>query len=283
MRPEVKERIAQALHAQQKAQGAGSSNSSRASSPTPSLASSTSTVSATSRVSPPRPASAASISSSASTATVRPSYPQPLQPNGVPVRMTAVLDAKGKGRANGHVADTNAHGHALSMAPNQQNGSRIAPLPEPHLSSDRPSSSTRSSSSAHGDGTLASHPGRTFIPINVQQLFTYYYLHFAEILNHQFGLALPTNFTSQQSAGKPGSVSLWHVITVIVPFALALHLFSRIWRVRSTDRISGAGEIARRRLRGQKSTVGPNLGLDFWKAAMRAITDAVSMGSRGLV
>ena len=117
----------------------------------------------------------------------------------------------------------------------------------------------------------------------MQQLFTYYYLHLVEMLNHQFGLSLSTNLFSHQSGLKPGSVSLWQVVTVIVPVALTLHMFSRIWRVRPTNRLSGAGDIARRRLQGQSSTVGPNLGLDFWKIAMRAVTDAVSMGSRGLV
>jgi hypothetical protein len=56
-------------------------------------------------------------------------------------------------------------------------------------------------------------------------------------------------------------------------------------RRKTTIAGGGADESVRKKLRSQmgRGVVGPRLGVEFWKAAMRAVGDAVWMAGKGLV
>ncbi|KAG8868046.1 hypothetical protein FRC20_004282 [Serendipita sp. 405] len=304
MREEVKERISQSLQSQRKRQSNGSRN--RTPSPTPSLASSTSTISVVSRQSPPRPASAASISSSASTATVRPPRTQNVQ-NGGSFSMTSIAKrGGGSGITDAIEAHQNGdiHGEYLST----QNGSEPSKPTNGIVPSQLSQSlaynnhilPVTSSSSSSSDGSVdspAGHNLRGFLmtpifPTQLRHIFIHYYTLVADILNHQFGLALPTNFNvpSPHSRGSHLTrenikLGLWHIFTLLLPLVLLFQYLSGRRYGRATPGVGGAGDKVRERLRRQHRSLalGPALGMNFWRAALRAVTDAVSMGGRGLI
>ncbi|KIM33288.1 hypothetical protein M408DRAFT_326063, partial [Serendipita vermifera MAFF 305830] len=303
----AKERMLQALNAQhlQYTNGSQSSNGrpsrSRSTSPTPSLASTISsngTVSAAAAHAPSRPASAASISSTASTVTVRPSRAQQAtalagdRTFSMTSLATSPLGREQKGEkdtvaTNGYVVvDSKSTQNAtvspfgdVSHTPGKANGSLPLPIPPLYQNSQVHGSSPQ--------GTTVASSGQisSLMPF-VQSYVLHFYIRLARILNTQFGLDLPVDFDvpplhvpSIFSTYKP---TIWHVVFVFLPIVFILRRVSR----RSGGQV-GAGDAARLKLRAQRMNtnlaLGPYLGAGFWKAAMRAVGDAVSMGGRGLI
>ncbi|KAG8832643.1 hypothetical protein FRC17_000955 [Serendipita sp. 399] len=301
MRAEVKDRISQSLQLQRKRQLNGSRT--RTPSPTPSLASSTSTISAASRQSPPRPASAASISSSASTATVRPQRAQNMQ-NGGSFSMTSIPKQNGApGASDAITPRQNGDNHGDYLSPQNQNeplNSTNTKFSSQYLGSPAyqnhilPATGSSSSSSDGSVESPAGHNLRGFLttPVlstHIRHIFIHYYTLFADILNHQFGLSIPTNVAvsgAHRNLTKEDlRLGLWHIFTLVVPLVLLFQYLSRRRHGRSTAGAGGAGDEVRERLRRQYRSLalGPVLGTSFWRAALRAVTDAVSMGGRGLI
>jgi hypothetical protein len=113
------------------------------------------------------------------------------------------------------------------------------------------------------------------------------YLRLARVLNEQFNLDLPVEFDfplPERPVSKfDYKPTIWHVVLVFIPLLYILRRASR----RPGNQKGRAGDVARLRLRAQQTNrnlaIGPYMGVDFWKAAMRAVGDAVSMGGRGLI
>lgn len=293
------------------------SMSSRQPSPTPSLASSTSTLPARGGNTPPRPASAASISSSASTATVRPG-PRQLSRTNVTgnedLGLTSIskLD-KGKGRAepigNGYGDSTGvamASGAPSDGVPNGTpstskangmtigqgiwNGSAATPLPIPPLypngyGAQSPVSPTMA---PKFDWTARLHTRHvaSVVPF-VRNYLLQTYLYLAAILNTQFALRLPIDEVATHLDPRfDVKPSLWHIFIFFTTFFGLLRMLRRK-RPTAASGSMAAGEAARKRLKeqavNQSLALGPTLGLNFWKAAMRALGDAVWMAGRGIV
>lgn len=109
------------------------------------------------------------------------------------------------------------------------------------------------------------------------------YLYAATILNTHFALQLPTDelefHIDPRFEAKP---RLWHVFFLFT-FCLAVFRMVKGGKKRIGGS-EGAGVAARKRLlQSRQGIVGPSMGIEFWKAAMRAVGDAVGMAGRGLV
>jgi hypothetical protein len=120
------------------------------------------------------------------------------------------------------------------------------------------------------------------------------YLSFAELLDRQFNIVLPIRLDSstiqwhREHPNVGPRPTLWHVFFVLVPLIAVIRLISFLRRNQlQRNALKGAGDVARQQLKAQQMkhnlAVGPSMGLDFWKAAMRAVTDAITMGGRGLL
>lgn len=289
----------------------GRHSRSQSTSPTPSPASSVSsngTIPAKAANAPSRPASAASISSSASTATVRPSRPQ--QTNASLANPDVLVDtrslstppqsaspseitksvyergsidvAAGDGHANGDASFTKDGMVTPFRDTFKNSGSTngVVPLPTPPL---YPNS--RSENTTVSTATVLSSRVTSIVPF-IQYYALNFYLRLAQILNERFNLDLPVDFDFPLPE-RPVSTftykpNLWHIVLIFLPLVLILRRASR-----PGSQHGGAGEAARRKLRAQQTSrslfIGPYIGIGFWKAAMRAVSDAVSMGGKGLI
>lgn len=166
----------------------------------------------------------------------------------------------------------------MSRTPGKSNGT--FPLPIPPLYQN----SQLENGSPPRPAVLSGH-GSSLLPF-IQSYVLHFYLRLARILNERFNLDLPVDFDVPLSHA-PSIISnykptIWHVVFVFLPIVFILRRVSR----RSSAQ-GGAGNAARLKLNAQRMNaslaLGPYLGVGFWKAAMRAVGDAVSMGGRGLI
>ncbi|PVG04299.1 hypothetical protein CPB86DRAFT_722082 [Serendipita vermifera] len=310
MSEEAKQRIHQSLQAQHQRFVSGSHSPRRRSpSPSPSLAS-TISISTATVITPSRPASAASISSSASTATIRPSKYQLANSDAKTATngrdsftMTALHESDPK--LEGNAARGN-HSAPNGTIPNGLNRHMEDLQQTPLLLPVDPMSSSSSSQSPHHHNnsssvstvTSASKSSSGYLTRSHFSLARIYlarcYLSLAELLDRQFNIILPVrldNSTIQWYREHPEvgpQPTLWHVFFVLVPLIGVLRLLSYLRRSQQQPNgQKGAGDMARRQLKAQQMkhnlAVGPSLGLEFWRAAMRAVTDAIAMSGRGLL
>lgn len=164
----------------------------------------------------------------------------------------------------------------LSPGPSQP-----SPLPHPPVS---PKAANGSSTITASDLRTTRFPAAVAL-LHILRASMLPYLHdIARFLNRQFNLNLSTDFDIPIPDFYTGLSNIWYIIFVVVPLAL---FWTRIKGRPSTGKGLIAGDAARRKLKAQASrnalTVGPQLGSAFWKAAMTAVLDAVSMGGRGLI
>ena len=203
----------------------------------------------------------------------------------------------GRGRDQGGDKDTgttSGYAHANDDSKLTQNGvvssSRDAPgvtdggtlpLPIPPLyrNSHLEDNATQRETAMSGRATSS------VIPF-IQSYVLHLYIRLARILNDRFNLDLPVDFDIPLPHA-PGIISkykptIWHVLFILLPIVF---IFRRVSRRPGGQ--GGAGEAARLKLKAQRVNatlaLGPYLGVGFWKAAMRAVGDAVSMGGRGLI
>jgi hypothetical protein len=173
--------------------------------------------------------------------------------------------------------------HTLSSSSSSGNGS-LLPVPPLYQNGHATTSTSKPSPSTQF------HTRHLYIL--TRSYFLQVYLYLATLLNTHFGLQLPTEevigllpVPLQDDALMPWDPKprLWHLFFVFTVLMAVVRLFKG--RRRTTIAGGGAGESARKKLRSQRGrgVVGPRLGVEFWKAAMRAVGDAVWMAGKGLV
>jgi hypothetical protein len=208
--------------------------------------------------------------------------------------MTSMKVDKGKGRdlSDGNTGSREIlpvqPSHALSSPSSSGNGS---PLPVPPLYQNGHASASKLSPSTQ---LHTRHLTRVYTI--TQNYFLQVYLYLATILNTHFALQLPTEevigllpvpLHDDAVMNWNPKPRLWHLFFVLTVLMAVVRLFKGRGR-RTGIAGGGAGESARKKLRSQMGrgagwVVGPRMGVEFWKAAMRAVGDAVGMAGRGLV
>jgi hypothetical protein len=194
------------------------------------------------------------------------------------------------GAANGHAEGSNGDAkfpkdgrlsplRDVFRSPGSTDG--VIPLPSPPLYQN-----SKSENSPASTATVLSSRVTSIIPF-IQYYALDFYLRLARILNERLSLDLPVDFDFPLPE-RPISTfnykpTIWHVVLVFLPLVFILRRASR----RPGRQHGGAGDMARLKLRAQQTNrnlaIGPYLGVGFWKAAMRAVGDAVSMGGRGII
>jgi hypothetical protein len=206
----------------------------------------------------------------------------------LPHQTNSVLD-KGKGKDSVTPFESDLkHEDTIRPIGNGTGAPGLSPGPSMPLALPQPPLSPEGNGA--GPSTIATSDSRkaqlsaTVALLHLLRSTTLPYLHdLARFLNQQFNLNLSTDFDIAIPNLYASISNLWYIIFVIVPIAL---FWTRLKGKASAGQNLIAGDAARRKL-AQSSrgalAVGPQLGSAFWKAAMTAVLDAVSMGGRGLI